>query len=401
MAADEILISALPQDRRAAALTKGALVQLVFDAGCGLRLGDVRAGRITALAPALGGAFVDIGAAQPGLLMQGDLPDRRLAEGEAVVVRVVRLPVGSKGAKLDARLPDGITLPAPGTPAPGLIAAGEDPIIALVRTAVAGPALRRIVIDDAPLLSALRAAVPAAATILELWRGSRPLFAAEGTDEAIAEALAADVPLPSGGRLIIAETEALVAIDVDSGATAAASPRSAALGCNIEAAAAIGRHIRLRELAGPIVIDFVPLRRRAERERVVRALQQALTGDDRGWRIAGWTNLGLLEMVRERRGPSLRRRLTAACPSCSGDGTVFDARWVAGDALRAALAAGWDPATGVPAVVAAPAVAAVLRENLGDARRAVEERLGCPLAVRADPALAPVAFRLTTAAAGR
>ncbi len=400
MAADEILISALPQDRRAAARLKGDLVQLVFDAGCGLRLGDLRVGRITALAPALGGAFVDIGAAQPGLLMQGDLPDRRLAEGETVAVRVVRLPVGNKGAKLDARLPDGITVPA-SMPAPGLIAPGEDPIVALVGAAAGGAALRRVVVDDPSLLSALRATVPAAASILELWRGPRPLFEAEGIDEAVGAALAAEVPLPSGGRVIIAETEAIVAIDVDSGATAAASPRSAALACNIEAAVAIGRHIRLRDLAGPIVVDFVPLRRRAERERVVRALQQALAADDRRWRIAGWTNLGLLEMVRERRGPSLRRRLTGACPACSGDGAVRDARWVAGDALRAALAAGWDPATGVPAVMAAPAVAAALRENLGDARRAVEERLGCPLAVHADPALAPDAFRLTTAAAAR
>ena len=77
------------------------------------------------------------------------------------------------------------------------------------------------------------------------------------------------MPLPAGGRLTIEETEALVAIDVDSGATPAPSPRAAALACDLEAAVEIGRHIRLRDLAGPIVIDFVPLRRPVERERVL------------------------------------------------------------------------------------------------------------------------------------
>ena len=399
MAAVEILISALPRDRRAVARTHEALERLVFDDGGGLRLGDLRLGRITAVAPAVGGAFVDIGAPQPGLLMQGDVPDRTLAEGETVLVRVVRLPVANKGAKLDAWPPEGVAAPA-GVRAPALIAAGEDPIVALVRTSVGCP-LRRVVADDAPILGMLRAAVPEAAGLLELWRGPRPLFEAEGIDEAIAEALSPQASLPSGGRITIAETEALVAIDVDSGATAAASPRSAALACNLEAAAAIGRHIRLRDLAGPIVMDFVPLRRRSERERVVRALQQALAGDDRASRIAGWTRLGLLEMVRERRGPSLQRRLNAACLTCSGSGFDRDARWVAGDALRAALAAGWDPAGGMPVVLAAPAVAAVLRDALSDARRTVEERLGCPLAVHADPALSPASFRLTARANAR
>ncbi|MFO1120214.1 MAG: DNA gyrase inhibitor YacG [Rhodospirillales bacterium] len=176
-----------------------------------------------------------------------------------------------------------------------------------------------MVIDDAPTLSALRAAVPAIAGTLELWSGRQPLFAAEGIDEAIEAALSAQVPLPSGGRLTIEETEALVAIDVDSGATPAPSPRAAALACDLEAAAEIGRHIRLRDLAGTIVIDFVPLRRPAERERVFRALQDALEGDDRRLRIGGWTRLGLLELVRERRGPSLlRQRLTVPCTACAG-----------------------------------------------------------------------------------
>ncbi|MFO1156857.1 MAG: ribonuclease E/G [Rhodospirillales bacterium] len=350
-AVDEVLVSALPGDRRAAACAGGALLHLAFDDGEDVRPGDLRLGRITALAPALGAAFVDIGSDRPGLLMRADAPPgRSLAAGETVLVRVARAPSAEKGAKLDARLPPGTAdaVAAAAVRAPCLVERGDDPVVALLRAA-AGPSLRRVVVDDAPTLSALRAAVPAVAGILELWSGRQPLFAAEGIDEAIEAALSAQVPLPSGGRLTIEETEALVAIDVDSGATPAPSPRAAALACDLEAAAEIGRHIRLRDLAGTIVIDFVPLRRPAERERVFRALQDALEGDDRRLRIGGWTRLGLLELARERRGPSLLRRLTVPCTACAGGaaapsalgrgrGAAAGRRGVAGARLRRSAA---------------------------------------------------------------
>lgn len=396
MPVDEVLISALPGDRRAAACAGSALLHLAFDDGEELRTGDLRLGRIMALAPALGAAFVDIGAERPGLLMRADAPPgHSLAAGETLLVRIARAPSGEKGAKLDARLPpraDGADA-ATSAQAPCLVERGDDPIVALLRTA-AGPALRRVVVDDAPTLSALRAVVPAIAGALELWRGRQPLFAAEGIDEAIEAALSPQVPLRSGGRLAIEETEAVVAIDVDSGATPAPSPRAAAFACDLEAAAAIGRHIRLRDLAGTIVIDFVPLRRPAERERVFRALQDALRGDDRRLRIGGWTRLGLLELVRERRGPSLLRRLTGPC---AGGGRSRNPRWVAGEALRQVAAAWREPGCGAPRLIASPAVAAMLDGGLAEARRAVEERLGAPLAVRTDAELAADGFRLADA----
>lgn len=397
-AVDEVLISALPGDRRAAACAGGVLLHLAFDDGEDLRPGDLRLGRITALASSLGAAFVDIGTDRPGLLMRADAPPgHSLAAGETLLVRVARAPLGEKGAKLDARLPpqaaDAITPAA--ARAPCLVERGDDPIVALLRAA-AGPGLRRVVIDDAPTLSALRAAVPAMAGVLELWRERQPLFAAEDIDDAIEVALSSQLPLPSGGRLTIEETEALVAIDVDSGATAAPSPRTAALACDLEAAVEIGRQIRLRDLAGTIVIDFVPLRRPAERERVFRALQEALAGDDRRLRIGGWTRLGLLELIRERRGPSLLRRLTVPCPACAGHRSR-DPRWVAGDALRRAASAWPEPGYGAPALVTSLAVARMLDSSLADARRAIEERLGGPLRVHTDPALAADAFRFTDA----
>lgn len=398
-AVDEVLISALPGDRRAAACAGDALLHLAFDDGEELRTGDLRLGRIMALAPALDAAFVDIGAERPGLLMRADAPPgHSLAAGETLLVRIARAPAGGKGAKLDARLPPqaGSADAAASAQAPCLVERGDDPIVALLRTA-AGPALRRVVVDDAPTLSALRAAVPAIAGFLELWSGRQPLFAAEGIDEEVEAALSPQVPLSSGGRLTIEETEAVVAIDVDSGATPAPSPRAAAFACDLEAAAAIGRHICLRDLAGTIVIDFVPLRRPAERERVFRALQEALEGDDRRLRIGGWTRLGLLELVRERRGPSLLQRLTVPCTACAGGHRRRNPRWVAGEALRQAASAGREPGCGAPVLIASSAVAALLGGGLAAARRAVEERLGAPLAVHTDPALAADGFRLADA----
>lgn len=398
MPIDEVLISAIPGDRRAAARSRGTLVRLIFDAGTNdLRPGDLRLGRIVALAPAIGGAFVDIGADRHGLLMRADAPaGRALAEGETLVVRVTRSPDGDKGAKLDARLSDiDVAATATAAGAPGLIKAGGDPIADLLRGA-AGPDLRRVLVDDASTLSTLRAAVPEVAGALRHWQEATPLFAAEGVDEAIDAALAVQVALPSGGRLHVEETAAAAAIDVDSGAFAGASARAAALACDLEAAAEIGRQILLRDLAGLIIVDFVPLRRPAERERVLALLRDALAGDDRQIRIGGWTRLGLLEIVRERRGPSLRRRLTAACTSCDGAGTVRDARWVAGEALRAVVAESRDPPFGIPALMVSPAVAAALRGPFAAARRAAEARLGCPVTLQESASLPADGFRLIT-----
>jgi Ribonuclease G/E len=302
-----------------------------------------------------------------------------------LAVQVARLPDGDKGAKLDGRLPEAQAPPPPGAAAPCLVRRGSDPIAALLRSAI-GPELRCVTVDDPATLAALRKAVPEAQAVLELWRGNSSLFLAEGLDEQIDAALSPQVPLPSGGRLVIEETAATVAIDVDTAAMVDTSARAAALACNLEAAAEIGRQIRIRELAGLIVIDFVPMRRRAERERVLTTLRDALAGDERRLRIGGWTRLGLLEIVRERRGPSLLRQLGTPCMPCHGVGIVRDARWVAGEALRAALA-GNRGVTGGSALTVSPPVAAMLRGPLATALRDVETRIGRPIALRENASL--------------
>jgi Ribonuclease G/E len=395
---DAVVISALPGDRRAAALLQGRLCRLVTSGGEDeSRVGDIVLGKVTRVAPAIGAVFVDLGSGRHGLLMNSDVPEgQRLAEGEAVLVQLTREAEGDKGPKLTVRLPAAAAVmmrAAVGARPPCRLAHGPDPILALVRDAVCAGACR-VVIDDAAFAAAVGAAVPEVAGRIELWHQPRPLFAATGVDDALDHALSRVVSLPSGGRLIIDEAAALTAVDVDVGATAGPSGKTTAITCNLEAAAALGREIRARDLAGLIAIDFVPLRRATERARVLTALREALAGDDRRIRIGGWTRLGLVELARERCGPSLARRVTAACVSCGTAARTRAPAWAAGDALRTVLAVARRGIAEMPSLAVSPAVLQVLQGPLAAATVEVERKLGGPLRVIACDGLPADGFRL-------
>ncbi|QLH39381.1 MAG: ribonuclease E/G [Defluviicoccus sp.] len=342
MPIDEVLISSYAGTACAAGRERGMLVALALDVD-DLRVCDVFLGRVSRRVPAMGGAFVDIGQRRSGLLMAADAADGRLpSDGETVVVQVLRVAEGDKGPKLTGKLTGKLTEEIPGNfnarladttlgdlasvlasgPIPRRLARGPDAIEALLQHADAGGALRSIVVDDPARLVRLRATWPALASRLQPWRGQASLFEAEGVSEAIEAALSPRVPLPGGGKLIIEETAAVVAIDVDLGSEAGSSAKAAALACNQHAAAAIGREVRLRDLAGRIVIDFIPVRRPAERAKILAALQAVLDDGERALKIGGWTRTGLVELTREKRGPSLASRLLGVCPACAGCGRV-------------------------------------------------------------------------------
>lgn len=391
---DRVVISVLGDDRRALAFDEdGRLAAVVIDPpGGGRRAGDVVLGRITAAVPQLPGYFVAVGEAAPGLLMAADVPTgRALSEGDAVAVRVLRASEAGKGARLSMKaLPDPFAAPPPGAQPP-LTLAAVDPIAALLRQA--GDGLAEVVCDDAATLASLRAAHPDLAQRLRLHPGRPPLLATDEAAGALAEALAPTLTLPSGGRVHIAETAALVAIDVDLGGTAG-GPAAAALTANREAMAAIGRQIGLRDLAGLIVIDPVPLRDAAARAAMLAALQAALPKEDRTVRVAGFTRLGLIELSRQRLGPSLARQWGEPCEACDGSGVRPAARVAAGDILRALLADDRALATPRPTLVVAPAIAAALAGTMQNARQAAEARLGRGLAIAADPSLSPGAWHI-------
>jgi ribonuclease E/ribonuclease G len=150
---------------------------------------------------------------------------------------------------------------------------------------------------------------------LELRDSGTSAFAATGVDEAIAEALAGEVPLDGGGRLLIQETAACVAIDVDGGGRPA-------LDVNLVAAAEIGRLARLRNLGGTLIVDFVDLTGKAPRQRLDDAVRRAFRGDPLPVQTFPMSPLGIVQISRARRGASPLAAASRVCPACGGSGCV-------------------------------------------------------------------------------
>lgn len=173
------------------------------------------------------------------------------------------------------------------------------------------------------------------------------LFGNSGVDRAAAALLSRRVELPGGGYLIIDPTEALTAIDVNSGVDRGGRDREeSALRVNLEAADAIARQLRLRNIGGMIVVDFISMRRQANQETLLARLRAAVRTDRVRTTVLDMTALGLVEMTRQRTGETWAERRYDRCPTCDGDGYVRTAASIATDAVaqaRATLAAGASP----------------------------------------------------------
>lgn len=251
----------------------------------------------------------------------------------------------------------------------------------------AGSALTRLVVDDAKMAAVLRAQLPVLADRIVMHNGPAPLFLARGIEDRVDALIVPEVALPGGGRITISETQALVAIDVDVGAADHGNRERTALAVNMEAAEILSRQVILRDLAGHVVIDFVPMRNRDNGDKVLSTLRRAFKADGRPVQIAGFTRLGMVELTRQRLGPSLTRRLTEPCPTCHG-GRVKSSATLALDALRTVLAE--DRAQpGTWWTLRAPgAVIAALRDRLTPALLETETRLGRRLRLVADATMA-------------
>ena len=213
-----------------------------------------------------------------------------------------------------------------------------DPVHRLLRDE-AGPDLRRIVVDDAGTLAELRTACtrlsPGLLDRLEMHSAAAALFEAYEIEGQIDEALSPIVALPSGGSIGIEETAALTAIDVNTGGrTVTGGPEQAALDANLAAVAEIARQVRLRNLGGLMVVDFVSMRGRENRHTVIDALGAAVSSDRCPVHVGGFTRFGLVEMTRERRRASLSEALFVPCAGCAGTGRLRSPETVAYDALR-------------------------------------------------------------------
>jgi ribonuclease G len=173
---------------------------------------------------------------------------------------------------------------------------------------------------------------------IELYSGERPLFDLYGIEDEIERALARRVPLKSGGYLIIDQTEALTTIDVNTGGfVGGRSFDDTIFKTNLEAAHVIARQLRLRNLGGIIIVDFIDMENDSHRESVLTEFKKALSLDRTRVTVSGFTSLGLVEMTRKRTRESLAHTLCEPCPMCQGRGEVKTAQTVCYEILREIL----------------------------------------------------------------
>ncbi len=169
----------------------------------------------------------------------------------------------------------------------------------------------------------LNVAVPRSRCKVELYTGKEGLFHETGLEDQIEKINRRQVPLPSGGSLVIDQTEALVAIDVNSGRYRSNNnAESTALKMNTEAAREIARQLRLRDLGGVIIIDFIDMYDLEHRRTVERVLKEAMKPDRAKTKLQRISSFGIVEMTRQRLRPSLRDSMHSRCPYCNGAGLI-------------------------------------------------------------------------------
>ena len=199
---------------------------------------------------------------------------------------------------------------------------------------------------------------------LQLYEGKEPLFHKYRMDEEIARIHRRQVPLKQGGSIVIDQTEALVAIDVNSGNFRADdSAEETAYQMNLLAAREIARQLRLRDLGGVIVNDFIDMRQEKHRRGVERALRDAIKRDRARTKILRTSPFGLVEMTRQRVRPSLKRSVYCDCPTCTGTGVVKSSETMAIDIIRLLILASQRPDVARVAVTVATEVADYLNNK--------------------------------------
>jgi ribonuclease G len=210
------------------------------------------------------------------------------------------------------------------------------------------------------------------------------------------------VDLPTGGYLIIQPTEALTSIDVNTGRyTGKKDPESTILRTNLEAAREVARQLRLRDIGGIIVVDFIDMETRSNRDKVLHELRAHLGRDRARTKAFAVSELGLIEMTRQRVRPSLWQSMTAECPTCTGTGRVFRPEVVVRRMERSLKRAGADHKERQLAVRLHPEVALYLVEQEPNFLRQLEKQTGLELEVRDDPMMRLDEFRMMAKPAGR
>ncbi len=231
---------------------------------------------------------------------------------------------------------------------------------------------------------------PGSVRKLQHYTGERPIFDLFNIDEEIRKALSRRVDLKSGGYLVVDQTEALTTVDVNTGGfVGARNFDDTIFKTNLEAAGAIARQLRLRNLGGIVIADFIDMTREDHQQAVLAEFRKHLARDRVRTTVSGFTQLGLVEMTRKRTRESLAHLLCEPCPTCDGRGILKTARSVCYDILREVLreARQFDPKEF--RVVASAAVAEMLLDEESQHLAGLSEFIGKPISLSVEPSFTP------------
>ncbi|WP_101048043.1 Rne/Rng family ribonuclease [Macromonas nakdongensis] len=448
--AQDILINWSPQETRVAVVEQGAVQEVHIERTLERGLvGNIYLGKVSRVLPGMQSAFIDVGLDRAAFLhvadllpnitarhagkdkaplvasgqpaadgtpavaapAAGTLPiERQIFEGQALMVQVLKDPIGTKGARLTAQisiagrllvfLPQdkhlGVSQKIPHAQREALRqrlvaltaeggggfilrtnaedasdeelaediaylrktwahikagAARQPPATLLyqdltllqrVLRDLVGAQTQSIQVDSREqhglLQTFAREYMPSTLERLRQYSGERPIFDLYSIDEEMARALGRRVDLKSGGYLVIDQTEALTTVDVNTGGfVGARNFDDTVFRTNLEAAQAIARQLRLRNLGGIVIVDFIDMVREDHREAVLAEFRKQLARDRVKTMIGGFSQLGLVEMTRKRTRESLAQMLSEPCAACGGKGHVKTARTVCYDVLREIL----------------------------------------------------------------
>jgi len=252
-----------------------------------------------------------------------------------------------------------------------------------------GPDVRRVIVDAPEEYQRLRqfaaAFMPEAVERIEQHGGARPLFELHGIDEEIARALERKVQLKSGGYIVIDQTESMTTVDVNTGAYVGhRNPEDTVFRTNLEAAVTIARQLRLRNLGGIIIIDFIDMVDAMHREQLLAAFQAALAGDRAQNQVAVGAPLGLVAMTRKRTRESLEHLLCEPCQTCQGRGFVRSVETICHDIYREVLRQSAQFRVEQLMILAHPEVVERLLDEEAPVLADLEQQVGKPIRLQAE-----------------
>src|SRR3954468_10303676 len=252
------------------------------------------------------------------------------------------------------------------------------------------------------IIEYLKGIAPELIERVHLYDDKTPLFDKANIEQELRDLFKRRCDLPSGGYLIIEPTEALVSVDVNSGRyTGKKDPEKTILKTNMEATRELARQIRLRDMGGIIVADFIDMETKANRDRVLQELRTHLSRDRARTKAFQVSELGLIEMTRQRVRQSHLQSMTEACPTCHGTGRVFTAETVTRRIERSIRRAGLEGKKDPLVVRVHPDVALYFLENEKDLIKKLEGQSSFSLELRDDPLMKPDEFKIVVKSAGR